>query len=62
MFKKPFLSFHQKEMMQLPTDLPNPDDNTPIDFSNPADIIIYVVLPIICVILYFIWRNSRKPK
>jgi len=52
----------KKETMQLPTHLPNPDDNTPIDFTNPADIVIYVILPIICVILYFIWRNAKKPK
>ncbi|WP_034258912.1 hypothetical protein [Aequorivita capsosiphonis] len=47
---------------QKPTEVPNPSD-TPIDLSNPADLIIYIILPI-CVILLFViyWRKNKKEK
>lgn len=47
---------------QKPTQVPKPSD-TPIDLTNPADIIIYIVLPL-CVILlfYFYWRKRNKTK
>lgn len=45
---------------QIPTEVPHPTNNTPIDLSEPADLIIYVILPIIAVILVFIWRSKRR--
>lgn len=45
---------------QIPTEVPHPDNNSPIDISNPADIILYIVLPLIFVILYFVWSKRRK--
>ncbi|PKA84131.1 hypothetical protein ATE92_2301 [Ulvibacter sp. MAR_2010_11] len=45
---------------QIPKEVPHPDNNSPIDLSNPADIIIYIVLPLIFVALYFIGRKYRK--
>jgi len=44
---------------QIPTEVPKPSDK-PIDLSNPADIIIYIVLPLCIILLYFIWRGKRK--
>jgi len=49
-------------LSQIPKEQPHPVNNSPIDLSQPADIILYIVLPIICVILYFIWRNKKKKK
>jgi hypothetical protein len=46
--------------IQIPREVPHPDNNTPIDFSNPADIIIYIVLPVIIVIFFLIWKTKRK--
>ncbi|MCG2418691.1 adenylosuccinate synthetase [Aequorivita sp. F47161] len=46
---------------QKPTEVPKPSEE-PIDLTNPADIIIYIVLPACAVLLYFIYRNSRKKK
>ena len=46
--------------MQIPTGVPHPDDNTPLDLSNPADVIIYIVLPVIAFGLFFYWRWKRK--
>lgn len=46
---------------QKPTDVPNPSNDS-IDLSNPADIIIYIVLPLCAVLFYFIWREKRNKK
>lgn len=46
--------------MQIPSELPHPDDNSPLDLSNPADIIIYIILPVVAFGLFFIWRWKRK--
>ena len=48
--------------IQIPREVPHPGNNSRIDLSNPADIIIYIVLPMILVILYFLARNSRNKK
>ncbi|MCH4551991.1 adenylosuccinate synthetase [Aestuariibaculum lutulentum] len=45
---------------QLPPGTQNPDDNTPLDFSDPFNIITFIVLPIVAVVLYFIWRKRNK--
>ena len=54
--------FPLKIISQIPTEVPHPDNNTPVDFSNPADIIMYIGLPIIVIILYFVWRKSARRK
>lgn len=46
---------------QKPTDVPKPSEK-PIDLSNPADIIIYIVLPICAVLLFLIWKGKQKRK
>lgn len=45
--------------VQIPTEVPHPDNNSPIDFTNPADIIIYVALPLFMVILYLVIRKRK---
>ena len=45
---------------QLPLGTPNPDDNDPLDFSDPFNIIVFIVLPIIAVILYVYWKKQRN--
>lgn len=35
-------------------------DYGPIDFTQTENIIIYIVLPIIVLILYFIWRSKKR--
>ena len=46
--------------MQIPKEVPHPDRNSPLDLNNPADIIIYIVIPIIVVLLYIIARRRKK--
>jgi len=45
---------------QIPTDVPNPQNNTPVDFSKPANIIILIVLPVVIVIFTIIWYNKKR--
>ena len=47
-------------LAQLPLGTPNPDDNEPLDFSDPFNIIVFIILPIVAVILYMYWRNKRN--
>lgn len=44
---------------QKPTEVPKPSEE-PIDLSNPADVIIYIVLPLCAIVLFFIWRGKLK--
>ena len=45
---------------QRPTHSPNPQNNTPIDFNNLFDVIVFIVLPIAMFIFYFLWRKQEK--
>ncbi|MCX7549622.1 adenylosuccinate synthetase [Xanthomarina sp. F2636L] len=38
----------------------NPGDSGTVDLSKPFDLIVFVILPIILVILYFIWKRTKK--
>ncbi len=50
-------------VLQIPTDIPNPDNNKPLDFSDPFEIIVFIVLPILVILLYIFWkRHKRKDK
>lgn len=54
-----YLSFQQVPQ-KVPDGLPTEADNTPIDFSNPFDVITFIVLPIVIVVFYIFWRRKRK--
>jgi len=46
---------------QIPRFVPNPADNKAVDWSNPADLILYFVLPIIFIFLGIIsWKYKKK--
>ncbi|MHA7944226.1 adenylosuccinate synthetase [Formosa sp. 3Alg 14/1] len=47
---------------QLPLGTPNPDDNQPVDFSDPFNIVVFIILPIIAIILYVYWRKQQHKK
>jgi heme/copper-type cytochrome/quinol oxidase subunit 2 len=49
-------------LIQLPIGTPNPDDNKPIDFTNTFDVIVYIILPVVIIILYILWRKQKKDK
>ncbi|MAW95447.1 MULTISPECIES: adenylosuccinate synthetase [unclassified Leeuwenhoekiella] len=47
-------------IFQLPPGTQNPDDNIPVDFNEPFDLIVFVILPVVLIALYIIWRKKRK--
>ena len=50
-------------ILQLPMGTPNPDDNQPLDFTDPFEVIVFIIIPVLAVILYMLWkkkRNNRK--
>lgn len=46
-------------LLQVPTGTPNPRDGSQFDFSSPFDVIVYIVLPIVIVIFYILYRRQR---
>ncbi|MGJ8665964.1 MAG: adenylosuccinate synthetase [Patiriisocius sp.] len=46
--------------IQIPSGTPNPGDSNQLDFSNPFDLIVFIILPICIAIFYFIWRRNNK--
>ena len=49
-------------LVQIPREVPHPDNNTPLDLSDPADIIIYIAVPLIFLFLYLVMRKKRSKK
>ncbi len=47
-------------LAQQPTHAPGSQNNSPVDLSNPFDLIVFVILPLAMVIVYFLWRNQVK--
>ncbi len=45
---------------QIPTEVPKPQDNSPINLSDPFELIVFVVLPILFIIFFFVWRGKKK--
>ena len=49
-------------ILQLPMGTPNPDDNQPLDLSDPFELIVFIILPALAVFFYILWRKKRKDK
>ena len=60
--KLKILVIFQWAFFQIPTNVPHPNNNSPIDLSKPEDLIIYIILPLIIAALYFIGIRGRKRK
>lgn len=45
---------------QQPTHVPSPQNNTPIDLNNWFDVVVFIVMPLLMVFLYFLWRRQVK--
>lgn len=59
---KNMLTLFNTLILQLPMGTPNPDDNQPLDLSDPFELIVFIVLPILAVFFYILWRKKRKDK
>lgn len=44
---------------QSPTHVPKPD-RSPVDFSQLANIVLFIILPLLIVVFYFMWRNKKR--
>lgn len=49
-------------VIQIPTNAPNPGDSGTVDLTKPFDLIVFIILPVIFVILYFVWKRNKKQK
>lgn len=48
---------------QQPTHVPGPQTNSPIDLNNWFDIIVFIIIPLVLLVIYFLWRAQvRKDK
>jgi len=56
-----FLLLMTTTYAQKPTEVPKPSEK-PIDLTNPANIIIYIILPLCALLLFFIWRREQKKR
>lgn len=48
--------------MQIPTEVPKPQNNSPIDLSSPFDVIVFIVAPILLIGFYFYFRRKQRLK
>lgn len=56
-----FIFFFTTAMLaQQPTHVPSPQNNTPINLNNWFDIVVFIVLPLVMVFIYFLWRRQVK--
>lgn len=46
--------------MQIPTNVPKPQNNTPINPSSPIELFIFILLPILLIVVYFIVRSKKN--
>lgn len=57
-----FMIFTTQLFAQIPRGVPQPSQNSPIDFSSTSDIIIYIVIPAILIVIYLSWRIVSRKK
>ncbi|PKQ47003.1 adenylosuccinate synthetase [Confluentibacter flavum] len=56
------LTIYKLLIIQLPIGTPNPDDNKPLNFSEPFDVIVFLILPVLVIIFYILWRKNKNRK
>ena len=49
-------------LLQLPITNRNSDDNSPIDLTSTFDVVVYIILPILMIIFYILWRKKKKER
>lgn len=47
-------------LLQIPTDVPNPANNTPVNLQSIFEVILYIVAPIVLIIIYFYLRRRAR--
>ncbi len=46
--------------LQIPTGVPSANNNSPIDLSNPFDVLVYIVAPVALIVLYLYLRKKNR--
>lgn len=49
-------------ILQIPSEIPHPDSNTPLDFSNPMEILFYIGAPILIILCFILLRYQKRKK
>jgi hypothetical protein len=47
---------------QVAEGIPKPSDSDPIDFNYIYNVIIFIVVPILIAVFYYLWRKGRSNK
>ncbi len=47
-------------LAQRPTHSPGPSSNSPVDLTSWFDVIVFIVLPIVMIVMYFLYRKQLK--
>lgn len=55
-----FILFSFLATAQQPTHVPSPQNNSPINLNSWFDIIVFIILPIVLIVIYFMWRRQVK--
>ncbi len=45
--------------LQIPEEVPHPQDADSFDIDSPLDMIVFIVLPLLMIAAFFFWRKSR---
>ncbi len=46
--------------IQIPTEVPHPSNNSPIDLSNIFDVLLFIVAPLLLIVFYFLLRKKSR--
>lgn len=44
-------------ILQIPHEIPHPNDGDLFNIQSPLDIVIYIVIPLLIVAYFFFWRR-----
>ncbi|RXJ51192.1 adenylosuccinate synthetase [Gelidibacter gilvus] len=47
-------------LIQIPSSTPNPGDTSPIDFSSPFEVIVFIIAPILLIVFYLVYRKKQR--
>ncbi len=52
------MKMHLIFLAQIPRDIPHQSE--PVDFSDPLNVVLYIIIPLLMISTYWYWRRKRK--
>jgi membrane protein DedA with SNARE-associated domain len=49
-------------LIQIPQGVPHPDTNTPLQIREPFDVVLYIIIPLLVLLGYILWRKREKER